>query len=266
MITFNDLKRLLMPIKRRLFLLAGRAILAVVNNDEGTQKIQITGLNKETITDVERFQEYGFETFPFPDAEVFTIFLNGNRDHGISLCVHDRRYRPDSLVEGELMIYTDENLEVDGHRIHFKRDQVIQTDCINTINNVLEKVEINTDETLLNSTTSVETNTDSNTLNAITSDTTNTIKRTVNASASDTKNTGACAINAASLTIAAPTTSIGGGIVSLATQGLILKLVNETFLTLFNAHVHIATVEGAPTLPPTVLATPANATINVQAS
>ena len=103
--TVFDLNKILLPIKRKIFLIMGRAILTAIDNSGGTQKIQVTGLEGETITGIERFQEYGFESYPKKDAEVVIGFINGNRDQGIALKVHDRRYRPIDLVEGEARIY-----------------------------------------------------------------------------------------------------------------------------------------------------------------
>ena len=120
----NDFKRLIRPLQNKIFLLLGRAILKAIDNSEGTQKIQVIALSGETITGMERFQEYGFETYPFTEAEVAAIFLNGNRSHGIALCVHDRRYRPKDLVEGEVAVYTDEDLTAD-FRIWLKRDRIL---------------------------------------------------------------------------------------------------------------------------------------------
>ena len=40
------------------------------------------------------------------------------------LCVHDRRYRPDNLSEGEVAIYTDEDSS--GHRVWLKRGNIIE--------------------------------------------------------------------------------------------------------------------------------------------
>lgn len=106
MIEMRDIFKLLEPIKRRIFLLIGRAILTAVNADEKYQKIQVTGLKDETITDVERAQEYGFETYPKKDSEAFIVFLNGNRDHGIAFCVSDKNNRPPvTLEEGEVIVY-----------------------------------------------------------------------------------------------------------------------------------------------------------------
>ena len=123
----DDFKRLVRPIKNKIFLLLGRAVLKLVTNANATQKIQVVALADETISDIERFQEYGFETYPFAEAEVFIGFLNGNRDHGIALCVHDGRYRPTDLSEGEVCIYTDEDkttpfrIQMKRNRIHFRR-------------------------------------------------------------------------------------------------------------------------------------------------
>ena len=119
----NDFKRLIAPLRQKIFLLLGRGILKAINNSEGTQKIQITVLDGEVITNMERFQEYGFETYPFSDSEILAIFLNGNRDHGIALCIHDRRYRPKDLSEGEVALYTDEDVSA-PFRIQMKRDRI----------------------------------------------------------------------------------------------------------------------------------------------
>lgn len=148
----SDWKRLIAPVQRKIFLSLSRAILKAVNNSKKTQKIQIVALSDETITDIERFQEYGFETYPIIDAEAFAAFLNGNRDHGIILCVHDRRYRPTNLAEGEIANYTDEDQSAGGHRIHFKRGQIIEINCKQAIVNAVDKAEVNTKECLVNAT------------------------------------------------------------------------------------------------------------------
>lgn len=148
MITLNDLRRYLAPLERKVYLIIGRAILTAVNNNESTQKVQITGMYNETMTDVERVQEYGLETYPHSGAEVVVSFINGKQSRGLILTVGDRRYRLQDLVEGEVALYTDEdgettpspgalggeqvNPEMDkpytpvGYRIHLKRDQTME--------------------------------------------------------------------------------------------------------------------------------------------
>jgi len=188
--TWNDFKRLIAPIQRKIFLLLGRALLTAVNNSEGTQKIQITVLNNETITDVERMQEYGFETYPFTGAEVMTLFLNGNRDHGIAVCVHDRRYRPKDLVEGEVCMYTDEDQETDGHRVHLKRGQIVEVDGKQLIVNSGTSVTVNAPlatvnapQTIVNALTQIQLNTPS----LIAGPTTGGLQSDVSTTARDTR-------------------------------------------------------------------------------
>ena len=124
MITLNDFNRLIKRAKSKLLLMIGRAILTAVDNSGKTQKVQVVALYDETISGVERFQEYGMETRPKTDAEVLLVFINGNRDQGIAACVHDRRYRPTDLAEGEVALYTLEDGGGD-HRIHLKTGKAI---------------------------------------------------------------------------------------------------------------------------------------------
>ena len=130
----NDFKRLIRPLQNKIFLLLGRAVLMAINNAKMTQEIQISALEGELISDMERFQEYGFETYPLTGAEVLAVFLNGNRDHGFAVCVHDRRYRPQDLVSGEVAIYTDEDsttpfrIQMKRGRIHFRESDTEDID------------------------------------------------------------------------------------------------------------------------------------------
>jgi phage gp45-like len=120
----SDFKRLLAPLQRKIYLMLGRAILTAVSNSTTTQLVQLTALDGETISDVERFQEYGLETYPFKDAEALVVFLNGNRDRGAVICIMDRQYRPDDLSEGEVALYTDEDSS--RHRVWLKRGNIIE--------------------------------------------------------------------------------------------------------------------------------------------
>lgn len=125
MISLNDFKRLIAPLQRKIYLIIGRAVLTAVNNSEGTQKLSMEVLKNEIITDVEKPEDYGFTSFPLKGAELLPLFFNGNRDHGMVVKAHDRRHRPKDLVEGEVAIFTDEHVNQGGHRIHFKRGQLI---------------------------------------------------------------------------------------------------------------------------------------------
>jgi hypothetical protein len=118
MIGMAGLKRLLRPLQNKIALALGRGILKLVDNAGNTQRIQMTAMAGETLNAMERLQEYGFETYPKTEAEVFAAFIAGNREKGVALCVHDRRYRPTDLAEGDVVLYTFRDNTI-THRIHF---------------------------------------------------------------------------------------------------------------------------------------------------
>lgn len=115
-----DLIKALASIKRRILLLIGRAIVSAVDDSEGTQRLKLKLLADELAEGVERFQDYGFTSYPLSDCEALPVFLGGNRDHGIVLCVNDRRYRPTDLSEGECAAYTSEDKDTQDHRVYLK--------------------------------------------------------------------------------------------------------------------------------------------------
>jgi len=115
------LNRLLAPLKNKIFLLIGRAVLKAVKASEGTMRVQVSGLKDETITDMEYVQNYGFTCYPkVGSAETVNLFVNGSRDNGVTIIVNDREYRPTDLAEGEVCVY-DHN----GSRITLKTDKSI---------------------------------------------------------------------------------------------------------------------------------------------
>lgn len=103
---FDVINRMLIPIRKKIFLLIGRAILTAVDNSGEYMKIQVTALNNETITDLEKIDEYGFSSNPPVDnTEIIVAFINGNRDQGLALKAHNRENRPTDLSEGEVRVY-----------------------------------------------------------------------------------------------------------------------------------------------------------------
>lgn len=123
MITLKDFKRLIAPLRRRMFLSLSRGILEAVNNNaDPVQKLQITVLANDTRTDVERTQEFGFESYPVPGtAETINLSFNGNQDQTVVICVQDRELRPTDGVEGESIQYSKNDKDT-PHRVHLKAD------------------------------------------------------------------------------------------------------------------------------------------------
>jgi phage baseplate assembly protein V len=99
------MNHLLDMLKRKIYLLIGRAILSAVDNGTKTATVQVTGLNGETITGIEVLSPYGFEAYP-GQGQAVVLFVNGNRDQGMVLSIHDRENRPTDLEEGESSQYS----------------------------------------------------------------------------------------------------------------------------------------------------------------
>ena len=97
-----------------------RGTVVLGNAAKKMQALQMRLLAGEVKDNLEHFEPYGFTSHPLPGAEGITVFLGGDRSHGIVLVVSDRRYRIQSLKPGEVAIYTDE-----GDKIHFKRGRII---------------------------------------------------------------------------------------------------------------------------------------------
>ena len=100
-------------LRNKIYLLIGRAILKAVSNTASIQKLKVTGLYNETISGVDRIQEYGLETYPkVGTAEVVILFPNGNRDGGVVIKVGDKTYRPSGQLEGDVYLYDYRGTEI----------------------------------------------------------------------------------------------------------------------------------------------------------
>ncbi len=123
------LRDLLRPIRLQISNLVARGTVSLVYDEFKMQELQLKLLADELKDNIEHFQNYGFTAHPHIGAEALTLFLNGNRDHGVTLVVDDRRYRIKGLQQGEVAIYTDENDQGSGHSITLKRGRVIDMRC-----------------------------------------------------------------------------------------------------------------------------------------
>jgi phage baseplate assembly protein V len=110
------IKRAVAPLQQRLRLLISRGAVKLVNDALKCQGLQVSLLSDEVRDDVERFQEYGYTSVPFTDAEALFLSVGGNRSLGVVICVNDRRHRPLSLNEGDVCLFTDL-----GERVYLNR-------------------------------------------------------------------------------------------------------------------------------------------------
>jgi len=116
----SAIARMMKPIADRVRLMVGRAIVSAVNDAGTLQMLQVELLADEVQDQVERFQDYGFASAPFAEAEALLVFPGGLRSHGIAIAVADRRYRLRNLVEGEVALFDDQ-----GQVVHLKRDGIL---------------------------------------------------------------------------------------------------------------------------------------------
>ena len=107
-------------LRNRLTLAITRAVLRLVDDAGGLQVVQAEGMADETLDGVERIQEYGLTSVPFPGATAVIVCAGAHRNHPLVIAVDDQRYRPTALAEGEVAIYDDL-----GNIVHLRRDGIM---------------------------------------------------------------------------------------------------------------------------------------------
>ena len=114
------IQKLLAPLARRLQNFMARG--TVVRSDAGKkmQQLQIRLLADEVADGIEHFEPYGYTARPKPGAEHVTLFVDGDRSHGITIVVADRRYRLQGLEEGEVALHDDQ-----GQKVHLTRNGIV---------------------------------------------------------------------------------------------------------------------------------------------
>lgn len=258
MLGIGDLTRFLAPIKRKIFLLVGRSILAAINDEESTQKLQLKLLSDEIATDAEHFENYGFSAYPWEDAEALATFINGNRDHGIVVVVHDRRYRPDYLTQGEAVVFTDED-KTEAFRVHLKRGRILNLKCTDLDEDVTNNrtLDVGKDDTI----TITEDKTE--TIGGSKSETITGVRLITAASETKTLDTAFTVIVNTNAMIDSDGTNLLLGDDAI---GSLYRLVDERFVSLFNDHVHDGVQGGAGSTnnPTTTMTTGAHCTDTVR--
>lgn len=111
-----DLNKFLEGLTSKVRLMVGRAIISALKTDGAVHAAQLRLLAGEVQDNVELMQHYGFTSAPKVGADGAVIFLGGNRDAGIVIATHDRRYRL-ALQSGEVALHDDQEQVV-----HLKRD------------------------------------------------------------------------------------------------------------------------------------------------
>jgi len=132
-----DLHHLAKSALRRAMMAIGRGDISAVDDTKQAQELQLTLLDGETADQMERFQEYGFTSVPFPKAEAIMACVGGLRGHGVIIAVEDRRYRLTNLIAGEVALYDDQ-----GQAVHLKRDGIYITTSGKVVVNATGDVDV----------------------------------------------------------------------------------------------------------------------------
>lgn len=112
--------RMMAPLARAVGNMMTRGTVVLVNAASKMQTLQLRLTANEAKDGVEHFEPYGFTSNPQPGAEALTIFLAGDRSHGITIITPDRRYRLTGLESGEVALHDDL-----GQKVHLKRDKIL---------------------------------------------------------------------------------------------------------------------------------------------
>lgn len=113
----KEFAKLMAPMARRLGNMVARGAVSAVNSAGKMQTLQLRMMADEAKDNVEHFEPFGFTSKPQPGAEHVTVFMDGDRSHGITVVVADRRYRVVGLEDGEAAMH-----DAFGNKAHFKKD------------------------------------------------------------------------------------------------------------------------------------------------
>ena len=101
-----------------------RGKVARVKAAGGVQKIQVEGLDGETVQDLEHAENFGFTSNPPAGSDCVVVPLGGKTSHGIIVTTTNGAYRITGLSDGETAVYN-----ADGAKMVLKKARVIEIDC-----------------------------------------------------------------------------------------------------------------------------------------
>lgn len=113
----KEFAKVMAPLARRLGNMVARGAVSAVNSATKMQSLQLRLMADEAKDNVEHFEPFGFTSKPLAGAEHVTVFMDGDRSHGITIVVADRRYRLTGLQDGEAALH-----DAYGNKAHFKKD------------------------------------------------------------------------------------------------------------------------------------------------
>lgn len=108
---------------RRILMVVGRGRIKTGRDDGAAQLLQVKLGQMETVDNVPRLAEYGFNSMPPADTDAIVLFAGGNRSDGVIIATGSQTYRMRSLKTGEVSISDDQ-----GQSVYLMRDGIRLTD------------------------------------------------------------------------------------------------------------------------------------------
>jgi len=96
-----------------------RAVVKLSDSAHKMQTVQVQGLGKVVLDNIEHWEPYGLTSRPHAEAEALIGCIGGSLSHGVAINIADRRYRLQNLAEGEVALYDDL-----GNMVKLGRSQV----------------------------------------------------------------------------------------------------------------------------------------------
>lgn len=103
---------------------AFRGVLNLISSADNIQKVQVSGLADETISDAEFMQQFGFTSVPPAGTQVVVIPVGGKTTHSVIVATENGSFRVKNLQGGEVAIY-----DQSGSTIILKQGRVVEVDC-----------------------------------------------------------------------------------------------------------------------------------------
>lgn len=108
----REVLALVAPMRERIRSILELAEVRLVVEAKKLRDLQLWLLGEITPSDYQHMEPYGFTARPIPGAEAVLLNVSGDRSDPIVIQVTDRRYRIQTLAEGEVAIYDDQGAYV----------------------------------------------------------------------------------------------------------------------------------------------------------
>jgi phage gp45-like len=92
--------------RARVDVMVTRAVVELVNDKLKTQRVQLSILEGEVVSNIEHFQPYGLSFTPPAGAEAIALAVQGSRSHTVAICVQHPDERPKDVPPRAGGLYT----------------------------------------------------------------------------------------------------------------------------------------------------------------